>query len=168
MDLPVEREAGARIPSVAGIYGRLVSSAAVIVALDQLTKSLALDRLSDRPHDVIEGILTLRLTTNSGGVFGLLQGMPGLFLVATIVIVIVIMLWARKVEDPRWLVPLGFVLGGGLGNLTDRLFRDTSGEVIDFIDLHVWPIFNLADAAIVTGVLLILLFSSRSSKSSEG
>jgi signal peptidase II len=56
------------------------------------------------------------------------------------------------------------VLGGGLGNLADRIFRATGGRVVDFIDVHVWPVFNVADSSIVVGVLLILLISGRSAR----
>ena len=139
----------------------MLGAASVVVAADQITKTLALDRLADGPHDVIEGVVTMRLTYNSGGVFGLLQGMPGLFLVATLIVSGLILWWARGVDDPRLLIPLGLVLGGGLGNVADRIFRDTDGRVVDFVDLHVWPVFNVADASIVTGVGLILLFSLR-------
>ena len=106
---------------------------------------------------MIEGVLRWRLTYNSGGAFGLLQGLPGFFLIATLVIVGGILIGARKVDDPRWAIPLGMVLGGGLGNAVDRLLRDTDGAVVDFIDLHVWPVFNIADMAIVCGALAILV-----------
>lgn len=135
----------------------MLSTAAVVVVLDQVTKSFALEALSGGHVDLIDGILSLRLTFNPGGAFGLLQGFPDLFLLASAVVVIAILLWARRVVERRLLVPLGLVLGGGLGNLTDRLLRGHDGQVVDFIDLHVWPVFNLADSAIVIGVLLILL-----------
>ena len=133
-----------------------------MVALDQLTKDMALKALADGPIDLIEGALTLRLTYNRGGAFGLLQGLPGFFLVATIVVTVVVLVWARHLEGARYLIPLGLVLGGGFGNLTDRVVRDTDGGVVDFIDLHVWPVFNLADSCIVFGVLLLLLLTARS------
>lgn len=148
--------------SAGTVYGRLLGAAAVIVAADQATKALAIDRLSDGPVDLIEGAVSLRLTTNSGGVFGLGQGYPAFFLVATMVVTAAILLWARRIEDASWLIPLGLVIGGGIGNLVDRVFRDLGGGVVDFIDLHVWPVFNVADAAIVTGVGLILLSTFRS------
>lgn len=110
-----------------------------------------------RTIEVIPGVLRFRLGFNSGGAFGLLQGLPGIFLVTTTVVIGIILFWIRKLEDPRWLIPLGMVLGGGLGNLADRVFRDFDGRVVDFIDLHVWPIFNLADTAIVIGVLLVIV-----------
>ncbi|MFN2524667.1 MAG: signal peptidase II [Actinomycetota bacterium] len=139
---------------------RVWLTALVVLILDQVTKGLALSELKDGPVTVIPNIFSLRLAFNPGGAFGLLQHLPGFFLLATIVVVGVILVWARRVDDRRWLLPLGMVLGGGLGNLTDRLIRETDGKVVDFIDFHVWPVFNLADSAIVVGVLWLLLLGS--------
>lgn len=139
-----------------------------MVAIDQLTKQLALDRLSGGEHlDVIEGILRFRLVFNPGGAFGLLQGVPGLFLIATLGIIAGILIWAHKLENPRWAIPLGMVLGGGFGNALDRLVRDTDGAVVDFLDLHVWPVFNVADMSIVFGALAILLLGWKDSPEEE-
>jgi signal peptidase II len=146
----------ARLYLVVALVGSL------IVAIDQVTKQLALDALADGPIDLIEGVLSLRLTLNPGGAFGVLQGLPGFFLVASIGIVIAILFWVRHLEDGRWAWPLGMILGGGIGNLSDRVLRDTDGRVVDFIDLHVWPVFNVADSAIVLGVGVILLLMIRS------
>lgn len=143
-------------------YPTLLIAALLVLIADQATKTLALETLQDGPVDLISGVVTFRLSYNPGGVFGIGQDFPALFLVATVLVVGVILFWARKIEDRRWLIPLGLVLGGGLGNVFDRLFRDTDGRVVDFIDLHVWPIFNLADSAIVIGVLLILIVGFRS------
>ena len=143
------------------LYLVLGLAAATVVALDQLTKQVALATLKDAPVDVIEGVLTFRLTYNPGGAFGILRGVPGFFLIATVVVIGIVIVWARHLENARWAVALGLVLGGGLGNLVDRVFRDTGGRVVDFIDLHVWPVFNLADSAIVTGVGLILWLNLR-------
>jgi signal peptidase II len=146
----------------ARLYLIVVLVASFVVAIDQVTKQLALDGLADGPVDLIEGVLTLRLTLNPGGAFGVLQGLPGFFLVASIGIVIAILYWVRHLEDGRWAFPLGMVLGGGIGNLADRVLRDTDGRVVDFIDLHVWPVFNVADSAIVLGVGMIVVLSIRS------
>jgi signal peptidase II len=135
--------------------------AAVVVGIDQLTKTIALENFKDDPQDVIEGVLTFRITYNSGGAFGLLQGLPGLFLVATIVVAVVILFWVRHHDRPHWMVPLGMVLGGGLGNLIDRVVRSTDGQVVDFIDFHVWPVFNIADACIVAGVVWLVFLGGR-------
>ncbi len=145
----------------AGLYARLFSVAAIVLVLDQGTKQLALDNLREGPVPIIPGILSLRLTFNSGGAFGFLQGLPGLFLVTSIAIIGVILVWAGRLEDGTFVVPLGLVLGGGSGNLFDRVLRDLGGQVVDFIDLHFWPVFNLADSAIVIGVLTIALAGAR-------
>ena len=145
----------------ARLYLTLGITAVIVLVADQVSKQIALSRLADGPVDLIGGALTLRLTYNSGGAFGVLQGWPGLFLIATGVVVAVILLSVRRLEDPRWALPLGMVLGGGLGNVSDRIFRDTNGQVVDFIDLHWWPVFNVADASIVVGVGVVLILSAR-------
>lgn len=142
------------------LYLKLFVIASIAIAVDQITKTLALDNF-EPPIDVIEGILTLRIAYNSGGAFGILQGVPEFFLVATVVTAVVIVMWIRKLDQPGWIAPLGLVLGGGLGNVADRIFRDTGGRVVDFIDLHVWPVFNVADMCIVIGVTWILIVGSR-------
>ncbi|HEV2757077.1 MAG TPA: signal peptidase II [Actinomycetota bacterium] len=148
-------------------YRLLGVVAALVVAIDQATKTLALETLSDSPVDVLGGVVTLRITINSGGAFGVLQGVPGFFLVATIGIVVAILVWARHVEQRPWLVALGLVLGGGVGNVVDRVLRGHGG-VVDFVDLHWWPVFNVADAAIVTGVGLLLLLGAKGEGSAKG
>jgi signal peptidase II len=158
---PPERTPSDSIPR-ARLYLVVALVGSLVVAIDQATKQLALDALADGPVDLIDGILTLRLTLNPGGAFGVLQGLPGFFLVASIGIVIAILYWVRHLEDGRWAWPLGMILGGGIGNLADRVLRDTDGRVVDFIDLHVWPVFNIADSAIVLGVGVILLLMIRS------
>jgi signal peptidase II len=132
-----------------------------VVAVDQVTKQLALQALDRGPIDLLGGALTLRLTLNSGGAFGVLQGFPGFFLGVTLAILTAIVLFVRRLEDKRLLIPLGLVLGGGAGNLCDRVFRGLDGRVVDFVDFHLWPVFNVADSAITIGVCLILLTSVR-------
>lgn len=145
----------------------LLLVAAVIVGIDQVTKQLALDNLKDGPVHLIDGVLSLSLHYNPGGAFGFLQGLPGFFLVATLVVAGAILIWAHKIEGIAHIVPLGLILGGGLGNVFDRVFRDTGGRVVDFIDLHVWPVFNGADSAIVVGVVLMLIFTARKDKEAQ-
>ena len=152
---------GAGSLSGAGVYPALLGVAAVVVALDQITKSVALRALADGPVELVPGALTLRLTFNSGGAFGFLQGLPGLFLVLSLVVAGLILVWARRIEERGWRVALGLILGGGLGNVFDRVFRDTGGRVVDFVDVHVWPVFNLADSAIVIGVVTVFVLSAR-------
>jgi signal peptidase II len=156
--------------SIAGdsLYAVVVLVSSVVVVIDQVTKQLAVDALADGPINVIEGVLSLRLTLNPGGAFGVLQGVPGFFLVASIGIVIALLFWVRHLEERRWAWPVGMILGGGTGNLVDRVLRDTDGRVVDFIDLHVWPVFNAADSAIVLGVGVILLLMIRSPSPEDG
>ncbi|HEX2294641.1 MAG TPA: signal peptidase II [Actinomycetota bacterium] len=144
-------------------YRLLGVVAALVVAADQVTKTVALETLSDGPVDVLWGAVTLRITINSGGAFGVFQGVPGFFLVATVGIIAGILLWARHVDHRGWLLALGLVLGGGVGNVVDRVLRDHGG-VVDFVDLHWWPVFNVADSCIVTGVGLLLLLGARDDK----
>jgi signal peptidase II len=148
-------------------YGLLVLVAVLVVIVDQLTKQLALDNLAFGPVDVIDGVLTLNLHLNPGGAFGLMQGIPGFFLIATLLVAGFILVWAHKLEGTTHLIPLGLVLGGGLGNVFDRLFRDTGGKVVDFIDLHVWPVFNVADSAICIGVVLLFIVTLRSERDTQ-
>lgn len=143
---------------LARLYLRLFITAAVVIAADQATKGYALENFGE-PQ--VLGFVTFRLAFNSGGAFGLLQGFPEFFLVATVLAIGLILLWVRHVEDVRWAIPLGLILGGGAGNVIDRVVRDTGGRVVDFIDIGDWPVFNIADSCIVTGVGLMLLFGFR-------
>lgn len=136
-----------------------------MIAADQFTKQLVLSRLSGgRIVEAIDDVLLFRLTYNSGGAFGVGQGVPGLFLGASLITLVIVLFLARRINERSWAIPLGLVLGGGIGNLVDRIVRDTGGRVVDFIDLRVWPVFNVADAAIVIGVVTMFLLSFRSSR----
>ena len=142
-------------------YVVLLSVAALVILLDQVTKEMALRSLTDGPVDAIEGVLRWRLAFNPGGAFGIFQEHSEIFLVATLVVIGLILFWVRRLDDPRLVIPLGLIVGGGLGNVADRVFRDHGGRVVDFIDLHVWPVFNIADMAVVIGVAIILILSFR-------
>jgi signal peptidase II len=137
------------------LYLRLLAIAAAVVAVDQLTKQLALNYLRDGPVDLIPGALSLSLTFNPGGAFGFGQNAPLFFLLVSLAIIVVILVWVGRTAESGFEIPLGLVLGGGIGNVADRVFRGLDGRVVDFIDIHVWPVFNLADSAIVIGVIVI-------------
>jgi signal peptidase II len=136
----------------------MVAVAVMIVAVtaDQLTKWWAVTRLADGRIHLI-GPLDLELTRNSGASFSLFQGKG--FVLAPVALILavalVIMIW-RAPTTARAAV-LGLILGGALGNLSDRLFRGEHGAVVDFVDLHFWPTFNLADASVVIGCALLLI-----------
>jgi signal peptidase II len=114
---------------------------------------------------VLGGILYLDLIRNSGAAFSLGTGYTFIFPVITIAVVGWIAWAARRLRSVPWAVALGFVLGGALGNLTDRIFRAPGpmvGHVIDFLSLfaprgEVWPVFNVADSALCVGVTLAVL-----------
>ncbi|MFL5737222.1 MAG: signal peptidase II [Actinomycetota bacterium] len=137
--------------------------------LDRVTKWLVVDRLAGRPPlEVIPGVLQFNYTQNSGGAFGLGGSASWLFAGATIAVSVAIVALAFRVRRMGVAIGMGLVLGGGLGNLTDRIVRGSglSGRVVDFIDLRVWPVFNVADAAIVVGAILVVLSSARGSQRS--
>jgi signal peptidase II len=136
----------------------LFAVAAGALLLDQLTKAWAVSALQDQtPIRVIPGILTLNFTTNSGGAFGLGRSAPWLFAGATIVVSSVIVVASRRPMTRVMAIALGLILGGALGNLADRALNGSglAGAVTDFIDLQVWPVFNIADSAIVMGAILL-------------
>jgi signal peptidase II len=143
----------------------LFATAAATYALDRVTKIWAEDRLAGRPPVVVvRGVLDLSYTTNSGGAFGLGQSAWWIFASATIGVSAAILIGAPRVRRTSTAVALGLVLGGALGNLTDRLLHGDMllrGYVIDFIDFHVWPVFNVADAAIVVGAVLLAVTTAR-------
>ena len=151
-------------------YALVGGVAAGVVAADQLTKWWAVDRLSRGPIAIV-GSIRLALTHNSGGAFGLGSGVVPVVVLAVVALVVVLFVVGRSVDRRSVAVSLGLVLGGALGNLGDRIFRSPGlgrGSVIDFVDLRWWPVFNVADAAITIGcVVLVLLSFGRSGAGAE-
>jgi signal peptidase II len=139
----------------------LFSAAGLVFALDRLTKIWAEQRLPGAPVEVIPGVLTFRFATNPGGAFSLGQDAPWFFATATVVVSVLIVVTAFRHTSPVTALALGLVLGGALGNLTDRLTRGQgfTGHVVDFIDLQIWPVFNVADTAIVVGAVMLAVGS---------
>jgi signal peptidase II len=139
--------------------------AVLVVALDQLTKWWAERRLGG--GHIIHVVWTLRfnLVRNPGTAFSLGRGLGPVLGVVAVVIVLVLIRVGRLVSTLPTAIGLGLVLGGAVGNLIDRVARSGSGflggHVVDFIDLQWWPVFNVADSAIVIGALLIAFFSMR-------
>ncbi|NLP04943.1 signal peptidase II [Candidatus Fermentibacteria bacterium] len=147
---------------------RMPGAAAAMAALflDQVTKRIAQDSLSyDSPARVLGEAVRLQLRENTGAAFSMSWGGP-LFLAifsAAASVIVAVMLARAKNWGRASIVGLGLVLGGALGNLLDRILR--GGAVLDFIDVGTsgWrcPTFNLADAAITVGGLLLIIFSRR-------
>jgi len=142
----------------------LYATAVVVYALDRVTKLWVEAALASRaPIEIVPGVLSFNYTTNSGGAFGLGRSAPWLFAGATVLVSVVIVSVSFRLDRRPLALALGLILGGALGNLTDRILNGPglSGYVIDFIDLQVWPVFNLADASIVVGAILLAMSSAR-------
>nr|WP_307792084.1 signal peptidase II [Streptomyces verrucosisporus] len=139
--------------------------AAVAYALDLVTKILVVEKLEG--HDPIEVIgtwLRFQAVRNPGAAFGIGEALTVVFTVIAAAVIVVIARIARKLYSTPWAIALGLLLGGALGNLTDRVFRSPGvfqGHVVDFIAPAHFAVFNLADSAIVCGGVLIVLLSFR-------
>ncbi len=141
--------------------------AGVVLVADVLTKVAAVARLQGSdPVELLGGAVYLVLVRNPGAAFSLATGYTWVLSLVALAVVAAIVRIARRLRSTGWAVALGLVLGGALGNLVDRIFRapgPLQGHVVDVVSLFapdgsVWPVFNLADSAIVSGgVLLVLL-----------
>jgi signal peptidase II len=132
--------------------------ATVTLVIDRVSKWVVVDSLrlgeSWNPVAALERWVSLTYVTNTGAAFGLFPDHGTLFMIIAVVVVAVTVFYYRYLPGDRWLVHtgLGLQLGGALGNLLDRL---RYGHVIDFVDFKVWPVFNLADTAIVVAVTIL-------------
>ncbi len=145
---------------------RVIAIAAVIVVLDQLTKLIALSRLTPGvPVAVIEGFAALTLVMNPGLAFGLLAGIPAgwrwiVGLLSLVALVVLLRVALRILPSGGWREQsaIGLIFGGAVGNLIDRT---RFGAVVDFVDVYYrdwhWPAFNVADSAISIGVAVLAL-----------
>ena len=141
----------------------LLLIALTVIGVDQLSKYLVRANMELGQSIPSEGLVRLTYTTNTGGAFGLFANQTFLLTLAAVIAITVLVLYFRYLPPGSTLlkVGLGLDLGGAIGNLIDRV---RLGEVTDFIDFGAWPVFNLADSAIVVGTFLItyyLLFSAR-------
>jgi signal peptidase II len=136
-----------------------------VYALDQVTKAMAVDRLSSgRTVPLLGELLQLRLIRNPGAAFSFATGMTWVLTLVALVVVVVVLRSSRRIGSLPWAVALGLLLGGALGNLTDRLAREPGfgrGHVVDFIAY--WHLFigNVADIAIVGAAALVLVLGVR-------
>jgi len=137
----------------------------LVLAADIASKVIVVATLSDRaPIRLLGGLLTLRLTRNPGAAFSIGTSMTIVFTAIAVGVIIFIVRSARRIYSLSWAVALGLLLGGAMGNLTDRIFRSPGpfrGWVVDWIELPHWPVFNLADSAIVCGGVLMVLLATR-------
>jgi signal peptidase II len=143
----------------------LLAIAAGVLALDIASKAIVVATLSDRPPiRLLGGLLTLRESRNSGAAFSIGTSMTVVFTVIAVGVIIFILRTSRRIYSLPWAVALGLLLGGAMGNLGDRIFRAPGpfrGWVVDWIEVPHWPVFNLADSAIVCGGVLMVLIAAR-------
>jgi signal peptidase II len=151
----------------------VVIIAAIVVAFDQWTKSLIEARIplwqGYPPFPSLAKYFNLVHYQNSGAAFGLLRGQAGLFIVVAVVVIIIIVMYSRYLAYDSWWMrlALGLMLGGAFGNLIDRLTQ--GGMVTDFLSftlpvggrIYEWPAWNVADASIVVGTILLAILLLR-------
>ncbi|MFJ6616482.1 signal peptidase II [Kitasatospora sp. NPDC091335] len=147
--------------------GVLLVIAVLAFLIDLASKSLVVARLENHSAiKVIGDVVTFQVIRNSGAAFGMGQALTVVFTMIASSVIVVIWRIARRLYSLPWAIALGLLLGGALGNLTDRLFRSPSvfrGHVVDFISVQHFAVFNLADSAIVCGGILVVLLSFRGS-----
>jgi signal peptidase II len=143
---------------------RLFATAWTIWLIDFATKAWALQSLSSQPRKVIGTLLQFTLVYNSGAAFSFATGFTIIFSLLALAVVIATVYFAPKITSRGWQFTIGLLLGGVLGNLTDRIFREPSflsGYVIDWIQIPHWPVFNLADSAICIAAAISFILSMR-------
>lgn len=141
----------------------LVAVAIFVFAADLISKTVVVAKLSHHPPvRVIDGFLTLTLLRNGGAAFSIGTSMTIVFTLIAAVVVVYIVRVARNLRSVMWAITLGLLLGGASGNLGDRVFRSPGlfrGDVVDWIELPHWPVFNIADSSIVCGGVLVVLLA---------
>ncbi len=149
--------------------GLLAAAAAVTLLLDVLSKVVAVAILEGNPPvKLLGGAMYLVVYRNSGAAFSMATGLTWLLSLIALGVVVAIVRLAPRLHSSGWAFGLGLVLGGALGNLVDRLLRAPGplrGHVVDFLSLlapdgSVWPVFNLADSAIVCGGAVLVLLAA--------
>jgi lipoprotein signal peptidase len=145
--------------------GVLLAVALAVLAADITSKVIVVATLSSRPPvRLLGGLLTLRVDRNPGAAFSIGTSMTIVFTAIAVGVIVFILRTSRRIRSAAWAVTLGLLLGGATGNLTDRLLRSPGplrGYVVDWIQLPHWPVFNVADSAIVCGGVLAVLLAGR-------
>jgi len=141
----------------------LVTVAAVVLALDVVTKVLAVKMLTPgQPVSIIGDTVTWTLVRNSGAAFSMATGYTWVLTLIASAVVVGIIWMGRRLVSPWWAIGLGMILGGAMGNLVDRFFRSPGplrGHVVDFLSIGWWPVFNVADPSVVGGAILLVVLS---------
>ncbi|WP_066897263.1 signal peptidase II [Mycolicibacterium houstonense] len=141
----------------------LLTVAAVVLFIDVVTKVLAVRLLTPgQPVSIIGDTVTWTLVRNSGAAFSMATGYTWVLTLIATGVVIGIVWMGRRLVSPWWAIGLGMILGGATGNLIDRFFRAPGplrGHVVDFFSVGWWPVFNVADPAVVGGAILLVALS---------
>ncbi|MGY1983231.1 signal peptidase II [Nocardia gipuzkoensis] len=141
----------------------LLVLAAVVLGLDLLAKTIVVANLTPGdPVPIIGDFARLSLVRNPGAAFSMATGMTWLLTLVAAAVVVGVVRIGRTLRSLGWAIGLGLVLGGALGNLMDRLFRapgPLQGHVVDFVAVGWWPVFNVADSAIVCGAILLVVLT---------
>jgi signal peptidase II len=135
-----------------------------VVLADQLSKLGAVRQLADAPVSIIGDDVSFELTRNTGSAFSLFQAFTPLLALVAVSVAVLLVREVRRSRDTLMIVGLSLVLGGALGNLTDRVFRAPGflkGAVVDFVHVGRFPTFNIADSAITIGAALIVIWAIR-------
>lgn len=133
------------------------SVAVIVIFLDQLTKQLVKANFQlNESLPIIKNILHFTYITNTGSAFGLFKSFNIFFIIFSIIVVLAIFYFMRKIKQNERLMQfsVGLLLGGTIGNLIDRI---SYGYVVDFIDFRIWPVFNVADSAITISIILLII-----------
>jgi signal peptidase II len=145
--------------------GVLLAIAVTVLTLDIVSKALVVAKLAPpKQIRLLGGFLTLLESRNPGAAFSLGTGETVVYSAIAITVIVVILRTSRRIRSVPWAITLGLLLGGATGNLMDRIFRSPGpfrGWVVDWIEVPHWPVFNLADSAIVCGGILAVLLSAR-------
>ncbi len=131
--------------------------ASVVFVIDRITKIVAVSAMSyGQSIEVLPNIFQLTLVFNNGTAFGLLKGQNTILAIITAIAVVLLVAYAVTHKNHSLAVSaaIGFILGGALGNLLDRI---KFGYIIDFLDFRVWPVFNIADSAITAGMAILII-----------
>jgi len=143
---------------------RLFISAFLIWAVDFLTKSWAIENFSSSPRPILGDFLQFTLLRNPGAAFSMATGYTIIFTSLALAVMLFIFYFAPRITSLAWALVAGLVLGGVLGNLTDRIFREPGflfGHVIDWIQLPNFPVFNVADIAISSAAAIAAILTIR-------
>ena len=125
-----------------------------VVIFDQMSKWIIEKKYEFMPKEIIGDLLSFSFTKNTGGGFGIMKDQIEFFIAFSLFVILFIILYRDKI-DKKMQIPVAFILGGIFGNLIDRW---AFGYVRDFIDISVWPVFNIADMFIFAGVVCIIYY----------